>query len=396
MAKVLLGWELGANRGHVQPLVELGSALEARGDTVIYAVQQVDALVGVVPRSSIVLQAPLWPRLLKTVTQPPAPTTATMGDILARIGLTQPGTLSSMVSGWDALMSLVKPDLVIGDFAPALACAARGRVPMIGIGSSFCQPPASMSEFPNFFGDAVSGDQTEMLSVVNEELAIAGCLEIGTLPHVFSADKFIVNGFAELDAYAPWRPEPLFSPPVEIPHDFELLSMTERNEIFVYYYQAAGEVSSLWEALEMSRLPVRVYVPRLDRADVLALEKRGFVVERAPVAWSDIARRSRILLSHGGTGFVSNALALGLPQIIAYYDVEKLLTARAVGELGLGLHVNSAQINPAILSAAIIELYHDDVCAKRSSDRAPQFVAQLDNSALAGSIMARDELLGQV
>lgn len=393
MATILLGWELGANRGHVQPLVELGMALEARGDRIVYAVQQIDALVGLVPQSSTVLQAPLWPRLLKTVSQPPAPTTATMGDILARIGLSIPGTLSSMVGGWDALISLIQPNLIIGEFAPALTCAARGRVPIIAMGSSFCQPPSAMQEFPNFFGDAVAVDQTDVLTVVNDELVSAGQLGIEALPKVFSADKIVVNGFTELDVYSPWRTDPLFSPSVDVPHHFTLRPQAERDEIFVYYYQAAGAVAWLWDALEMSRLPVRLYVPRLDQLDAEALKKRGFIVERTPLMWREIAERSRILLSHGGTGFVSNALALGLPQIIAYYDIEKLLTARAVGELGLGLHVHAARIDPASLCDAITELYHDEDRAILSKKSAPRFIAQLGRPALTGAIAARDELL---
>ena len=393
MANVLLGWELGSNRGHVKPLLDLGTALEARGDTVAYALQQVDALSGFVPRSAVIMQAPLWPRLLKTVTQPPAPTTATMGDILARIGLVEPGTLSSMIAGWDALISMFKPDLVVGDFAPALSCAARGRVPIICMGSSFCLPPASMPEFPSFFADIAPSDQGELLALVNQELARSGRAAIGALPQLFGANREIVTGFTELDVYHPWRAAPLFSPSVDMDPSFDLASPLNRNEIFVYYYQAVGPTSLLWDALEMTQLPIRVYVPRLDPQEISALQQRNFVVERHPIAWSDIALRSRMVLSHGGSGFVSSALAHGIPQVIAYYDVEKLLIARAVGELGLGLHVHALKIDPLSLSEAIVDLYYDQACATRVEDASHYFRNQLANSALIGSIIASDELL---
>ncbi len=395
MAKILLGWELGSNRGHIQHLVDLATSLEARGDTVVYALQQVDALAGSIAKRPVVMQAPLWPRLLKTVTQPPAPTTATMGDILDRIGLTQAGTLSAMVGGWDAILSMVKPDLVVADFAPALGCAARDRIPTIGIGVPFCHPPASMAKFPNFFGDMPSLDQNEMLAVVNRELKTANSAEINALPKLFEFDRMVVIGFSEIDPYARWRTETLFAPSIDINTDLQLTSLDNRDEIFVYYYQSFGEVAPLWDALEATQLPVRVYVPRLDQDAVLALEKRGFIVERAPVGWGDIAARSRIVLSHGGAGFVSTALAVGLPQVIAYYDVEKMLTARAVGELGLGSHVYTSQINPQLLSSEIRRLYHDHDIAERARNASHHFRQQLFHSALTGAITAADELLGR-
>lgn len=395
MAKVLFGWELGSNRGHIQHLIDLAAELEARGDTVVYALQQVDALPNLVAKRPIVMQAPIWPRLLKTVTQPPAPTTATMGDILNRIGFTETGTLSAIVNAWDAILSMVKPDLVVADFAPALGCAARGRVPTIGIGVPFCHPPASMPEFPNFFGNMPSRDQNEMLTIVNNELALANRQGLNALPQLFGFDRMVVIGFSELDPYARWRSEPLFAPSIDVDADLRLSEPHNRDEIFVYYYQSSGDVVSLWDALEGTELPVRVHVPRLDDNGAISLEKRGFIVERSPLSWNDIAARARIVLSHGGAGFVSSALAIGLPQMIAYYDVEKMLTARAVGELGLGLHVYASQIDPHGLSSEIRRLYHDLNYAARAQNASHHFRERLVNSAQRGALIASNELLGR-
>jgi rhamnosyltransferase subunit B len=232
-----------------------------------------------------------------------------------------------------------------------------------------------------------------LLAMVNQELARSGRAAIGALPQLFGANRDIVTGFTQLDVYQPWRASRLFSPSVDIDSEFDLPSPLNRNEIFVYYYQAVGPTSLLWDALEMTKLPVRIYVPRLDQQEISALEKRNFVVERHPIAWSEIALRSRIVLSHGGSGFVSNALAHGMPQVIAYYDVEKLLIARAVGELGLGLHVHALRIDPLSLSEAIVDLYYDQALAKRAEDASHNFRNQLGNSALAGSLVASDELL---
>jgi UDP:flavonoid glycosyltransferase YjiC (YdhE family) len=44
LARILLGWELGAGRGHAVRLAALERALAARGHVVIFAVQQIGSI----------------------------------------------------------------------------------------------------------------------------------------------------------------------------------------------------------------------------------------------------------------------------------------------------------------------------------------------------------------
>src|ERR1700712_2068030 len=110
MARVLIGWELGANRGHISRIAPVAAKLRALGHEVAFALQQVDALGASRDTSIPIFQAPLWPRLLASAAAPPRGNVSTMIDILSRLGLDKPGTLAAVMSGWDAILEAWKPD----------------------------------------------------------------------------------------------------------------------------------------------------------------------------------------------------------------------------------------------------------------------------------------------
>jgi rhamnosyltransferase subunit B len=60
MAHILIGWELGAGRGHALRIAQLAKALRAAGHRLSFAVQRVDALDP--EAGGEVWQAPVTPR----------------------------------------------------------------------------------------------------------------------------------------------------------------------------------------------------------------------------------------------------------------------------------------------------------------------------------------------
>ena len=125
MARVLLGWELGGNRGHAEPLKALATALIADGHYVVIAAKEPARFAGF--EACVVMQAPIWPGLMGIApASGPAPA-ANMGDILVGLGISMPGTFASLIRSWDAVLTGLRPDVVIADYAPALACATRAN-----------------------------------------------------------------------------------------------------------------------------------------------------------------------------------------------------------------------------------------------------------------------------
>ncbi len=56
---------------------------------------------------------------------------------------------------------------------------------------------------------------------------------------------------------------------------------------------------------------VRLYVPNLPASVASSLAAAGVAVESKPLTAPDNARRSRLVVSHGGLGLVSMTLAAG-------------------------------------------------------------------------------------
>jgi UDP:flavonoid glycosyltransferase YjiC (YdhE family) len=373
MACILLGWELGAGTGHAVKLREIGRILAARGHDAIYAVQHVAAF-----GDGPVWQAPLWPSQLTTLARPATITPATMGDILVALGLTEPGLLPALIGAWDRILAAVRPDAIAAEFAPALMLAAAGRVPLVGLGSGFTLPPGAMATFPSLTGEAAAHDEAPLLDTVNRALTRFGRPPISALPAIFAADRELPAAFAELDPYRAARSDPAGLPSIagEVP-----LADPAGDELFVYMNGSQTRPPAFWQGLHRSGLKVRVHDPRLNGADRSLLRGAGFAVEDAPISFAEIARRSRLVLSHCGLGFASSALLAGLPHILVPFDVEKRLIAAAVTGLGLGLTMPFEAMEAEPFADFLRAAATDDVLTARSRAAAPAFRTRMTGNS---------------
>jgi hypothetical protein len=333
MAHVLLGWELGGNRGHATTLLGIARELRARGHRVSFALQRLDCLPAEEVDGAELWQAPVTPRLLLNSAKLRSAPPATMGDILVRLGFDDPWLIESLIRGWDRLLAAIGPDLVVAEYGPFLLAAARGRVPTMSVGTPFGVPPAAMSRFPSLNGAEPAWDEGQSLAVMNGALARCGRAALGSFPGVFASDRALAGGFAELDPYRQWRADPLVRPITGGPVD---IAPAGGDEIFVYAPEQVQVEAPLWQGLAETGLPVRVYVSSVAANYRDRLRAMGLRVEDGPLPFAEIGRRSRLLLSHGGHGFVCAGLLAGLPQVICHFDLEKYGIARAVTDLGAG------------------------------------------------------------
>lgn len=370
MAHVLIGWELGGNRGHGVTIARIADRLRARGHRISFALQRADALTPEEMKGDAAWPVPLTPRLLINTAKPKTAHPATLGDIVVRLGADQPAMIGAMLASWRQLLGAIKPDLVIGQFAPFLLTAARGRVPTLACGTGFDTPPSAMARFPSLTGQPAVNREEEVVEALNAAAVAAGCRTIERLPELFGADVELPATFRELDPYAEWRTGPLVRPALALP-DPEL-APGNGEEVFVYAHEGVPADSPLWKGLAASRLPVRVHLPHI--AYHRELEAMGLKFEPKPLPFPQIAARSRLVVSHGGHGFVCAALMAGLPQVICHYDIEKMLHGRALTRLGVGGLVPIVQIEPQPFAASLVNIYRDDAIAERARAAAPDFL----------------------
>lgn len=391
MAHVLLGWEFGGNQGHAIGLLNLAGALRKRGHRVSFALQRVDAIASNLLEGVPVWPAPVSPRFLINTSRPRTGHPQSMGDIVARLGFDDAALVEAMLRTWRQLLDAIRPDLVISDYGPFLLLAARNRLPTISSGTAFSTPPSGMSRFPSLTGAAPVFDEQELLEGVNLALRRTGLDPVERLPQIFEACREIAGSFSELDPYAEWRREPLIRPMLRggLPD----LASGGGDEVFVYTPEQVSIEAPLWEGLARSHLSIRVYQLNASADLREGLTAKGLKVEAAPVPFARIAERSRLLVSHGGHGFVCSALLSGLPHVICHFDLEKMIHARAVTSLGLGGMVGLRQIEADAFAASLIEVYRNDDLTTRARAAAPAFRNRYDKPKEESVADAVDALL---
>jgi rhamnosyltransferase subunit B len=378
MARVLIGWELGANRGHVETLKPVVGRLLGEGHSVAVAVQQLDSF-GLDRDPQIELwQAPLWPRLLVNAAQDHSRPVATMGDILARLGLDRPGCLAALIEGWETIFASVRPDAVVADFAPAMLSAARGRIACVSVGSVFGSPPHDAAAFPNLAGHEAAYDEAMLLDTADADLASLGRPPLASLPGLFAADEALLASFAELDPYADAKGRTYCAPAVSPP--LADGGGGKGEEIFVYGLNRFAPDHPLWQALALTDRTVRIYMPDPTRDHLSLFAKAGFCVEAKAVPFPRISERSAATLSYGGHGFISASLLAALPQMVVSFDLEKRLFGGRIAALGFGAQCEHYEVDPTALAARIDALADHEALAQRLRDAAPGFRARMTPS----------------
>lgn len=391
MAHILIGWEFGGNRGHAIRMARIAERLRAHGHRVSFALQRVDALSPEDLKGAVPWPAPISPRLLVNTAKPKAQPPATLGDIMVRLGLEQPDMVASVLRSWRQLLEAIQPDLVVAEFAPFLLTAARGLVPSLAGGTGFDTPPSAMPRFPSLIGQPATYDEDQALEWANAAVFQAGCRRLERLPQLFEADVELPGTFAETDPYREWRIGSLIRPALTLPYPG--IAPPGGEEVFVYAPELLGIDAPLWKGLALSRLPIRVHIPRVSEEYQRELKQMGFLVEPEPLPFPLIAQRSRLLVSHGGHGFVCSAFLSGLPQVVCHYDIEKLLHGRAVAKLGVGGLVAMAQIEPQAFAASLVQLYRDEALAGRARAVAPDFQSRYPLTMEDSMAEAADSLL---
>lgn len=373
MARILIGWELGANTGHTVKLAGIARELIARGHEPIVAAQQ----IGAVPPGLAVWQAPLWPVQLATLARVGDVAPATMGDILAILGLGDVAAMRAMIAAWDGLLRAIDPDVVVAEFAPGLMLAARGRIRVLALGTGFSLPPPHLPRFASLTGKPAVHDEARLLDGVNAALRANGRPPLDLLPQIFLADRELAAVFREIDPYREWRRSTYGAPSVMAS---AVVADGTGDELFVYMNGLRNWPDGFWQGLVDARLKIRVYDPRLGETDLRTLEQAGLIMERAPVPFERIVARSRMVMSHGGLGMAASSLLAGLPMLFVPFDIEKRMVSASVAELGLGIRLDFEQVEAGKLARLVREGVNDDGLAARARAAAPGFRVRMARS----------------
>lgn len=389
MAKILIGWESGGGFGHVSRMRMAARALKARGHEPVLAVKDLIEPAPLVKDEPYpVLQGPYYARPTPARFQPFA--AATFADILAAIGFFDADELSSVLRGWDALFDVVRPDLVLAEYAPIMVLAARGRFPTVMYGSGFTVPPADLSEYPRLQPRVkVSMAEPDVLAVVQEAQRRRGGPVPERLAEIFDCGHRFPCTFPELDPYRQIRHEPVIPPLGDLPPPS---AAPKEGRFFAYLAADAPKLERKISALVKSGVPGGIFL-RAPSAELKAkLKNTNLALYDEPPPLKDVLPDVRFVVHHGGAGTCEACLTAGRPQIVFPRHLEQTLSAGSLNALGVGVSA-VREMDEAVMAGAVRKMAGDDAILERAVALSRDIAARGPRPGVTPIVDACEQLL---
>jgi UDP:flavonoid glycosyltransferase YjiC (YdhE family) len=361
---VLFAWELGRGLGHLFTIRRMAARLKGRGIRTVAAVTGL-ASGGVLEGScDEIVQGPTWPLARQDARQRAGQSSATLNDVLSSAGLADSSAARELLVAWDDIFSRFRPQLVVADFAPMAAFAARGRIPLLQIGNGYTLPPDEMPRFPPLHRKSPPHwNEDDTLSAVNEAARSLGLARLERLPQLFSGNLRLVQTFPLLDPYDTQRVETIDGPLL----DREPIERSAGARTILVYLSGSYEVSELLlAALAPFGEDLRVYAPGLTSVQRDALTRGGGRVDTSPCPLRDALASARLAVHSGGSGVASEALAAGVPQVIVSAQIEQTLNGQALQQAGLGTLIEAYDPSSQLPFDDIAATYDNESLATRA------------------------------
>lgn len=348
MPTLLIGWELGGGGGHIHRLNPIIAGYLERNWKVVAALRLRHAAEAyfstIFPEALadsrlVVVQAPIFLHRRRPVQA------ASLAHLFAQIGFAEADLLRPVVSAWERLLVVHRPDAVLSDTAPSLNLAAAGRSPIIVIGNGWTIPPDTERATP-FQTGALSQSAADRASAAVLETAsrvINGRHPFDRFSDLLRGQSNMVCTFGAFDPYVEQRDEPYFWP-FEIPS--ETLRTASRDTGFIYLPRDHPALPAMLDALAVGTCQFDGYfggycpsVPNLTAA-------------ANPLDLARILPAAMVAVHHGGLGTAIECWINRVPQLVCPLDTEKWIIGRGI-EAGHAGHIASPAAQPNDLRAMI-------------------------------------------
>lgn len=344
--RVLFGWELGDNLGHLASFAPVARGLSERGAEVHLVVKQLNGVDRFFPDHPPVHSAPRWKP--EGHQGPPQD----YAEVLQRFGYREEASLGLLMRAWDSLLCSIDPDVVVTDAAPTLLLAARGRCPCMQLGTGYAQPPNVRPLPPMRWWEPRSerhgraeSEVLEVIGRVTDPLPDLGAL--------FVTEHAFIKGARQVDPYGPLRGHARY-------FDFPGERHTERlpwptgagKRIFVYLQRGYPGLRAVLEAVERRGHRAIVYVPGADPR--VRRAHPGLVFLDGPAALASVTQQADAAICHSISGTGWRFLQAGTPVMILPAHQEQEMAARTAREAGVVVH---GELGPASWHSCLDALF---------------------------------------
>jgi UDP:flavonoid glycosyltransferase YjiC (YdhE family) len=361
----LFAWELGHGLGHLMNIRRIAARLKPHGIRIVAAVRD-PASQGVLEGvADEIIKAPPWPLDLRTGSQRPAGPSATLNDVLSEAGLADGAAVRRLLAEWDGIFSATQPDLIVADFSPLAALAARDRIPLILIGNGYTLPPHEMQRFPKLHRHSPPVWREEQtLETVNAAAQSLDWTPLTRLPQLFEGDANLVQTFPLLDPYDTQRPDNAGGPLLEYE---PAPANADARTIFVYLSGGYIPHPSVFEALKPLAARVRIHAPGMPLTQQQVLRDAGARLNAEPPLLAELLPSTRLVIHSGGSGVAAEALVCGVPQIVLSAQIEQNLNGDALRRAGVAELIRTYMPGAAVASELIRSAAEDRALAERAA-----------------------------
>lgn len=364
MARILLAWELGNGIGYCQRLIRIADQVAALGHEphlVLYD------LVGPAHLLKACLHPVYQAPVLKGKLNPDNPVFAptSFADILICDQLGDPHVMTGVLSAWDRLLDHIKPDLVVGEYAPAVMLASYGRVQRITLGTGFIASPTDQDLFPTFRSDRDPfGSQEVLKKGIDAIQRQRGRPVASRLTDYFRGVTQVTYCYPVLDPYAKIRGQDTHGPLDASP---PLVEPPNNKRFHAYLTSKYDQWKPVLTGLLSSGLSGTLYMPDVPDSVRQAAQKTDVqVMDDAPPLAEAIAA-SDIVIHHGGIDTAQMALIMGRPQVMFPRYIEQRITADALSKQGIAVHPSVAQFDHRLILGSMKLLLDDDFPFKQNA-----------------------------
>lgn len=394
MSRVLCAWELGGGYGHIAALSPVARAFRARGHEVALALKDLFYAERILGQTGLdYLQAPVWQH-------PPhdLPDPVSYAEMLFHVGYLDASILTGLVKAWRNLYRMLRPELLLVDHAPTALLAARGLdIRTVSLGTGFFIPPGttpmpSIRPWLRLTDERLLSSEMRVLGEINKVLATLGVDPLDRLADLLAVDRDFLATYAELDHYGARDGADYCGPRFLREEGVEpVWPAGDGPRVFAYLKPQHRDFTAVVSAL--MNLPCRVllHAPGLPVQERERLKGKNVMFSEQPVRMSSVAGQADLAICNSGHGTVAALLLAGCPLLLLPMQLEQILVARRVVELGAGYAVQPGDAPPDYAGLLDTLMRDRELRAKAAAFASRH--ADFDQSRQLADIVTRCEVL---
>jgi hypothetical protein len=348
--RVLLGWEFGGGFAHIVRLREIARHI---GKT-----QTCEFLFALMtPRNGVAAGLPDRSLIAAPASQgsaggKKAQNRETYGEYVSENLMLEEGAFASRLAGWEEIIRNFDPQVIIADYAPGLSLFARGRWPVVAVGTGYTLPPPEMASFPALakLNRPLYASEPDLVDRLNKDLKGIGARTIERLPQLNEADAYGLATIPTFDPYGPERQQAYLG--VEIPGGSPTPLATASGGI-AYFHEDTQLHADVLDGFLEANTGTAAYFGKPLRRTLKKFSDSRVRVENNPFTLRDDMPGKAVAVHKGGLGFATAALLAGVPQVILYAHEEHWFTANAIVRAGAGAASEYKKVTAKSLAEAI-------------------------------------------